>query len=187
MTETFLNIGCGPVLLPYHVNIDMRPWPELVEWAGGELELPEGAYYLQHNCIADMPFDDATVAGINADNVLEHLSVCYDELQAFLASAWRVLRPGGYLQGEVPDFRKVIDYYLQDAQWEWDEGATSGAYARPAENALANFAHGWEHKAIFSGPMLAHLLQTCGFANVTITPEARVQMRFYCEKPGSEA
>ncbi len=182
-TQTFLNIGCGPVLKPHHINVDMRPWEELVAWAGGELELPAGAYFLQHNCIEDLPFDDATIDGITADNVLEHLSVCYGELQAFLASAWRVLKPGGYLEGVVPDWRRIVQHWLDDAPWGWDSDATIGPYERPAENAMANFAHGWEHRAIFDAKMLTHLLGKCGFAEIAIETDGHVGMRFRCERP----
>lgn len=183
MTRTFLNIGCGPVLMPHHINVDMRPWEELVEWAGGTLELPDGAHFLQHNCIEDMPFDDATIDGITADNVLEHMSVAYGELQAFLGSAWRVLKPGGYLEGLVPDWRRIVQYWLDDAAWDWDSDATSGAYERPAENAMSNFAHGWEHRAIFDEQMLRYLLGRCGFVEVEIEAADRVAMHFRCQRP----
>jgi predicted SAM-dependent methyltransferase len=181
--STFLNIGCGPVLRAGYVNVDMRPWEELAEWAGGVLELPPGAYYLQHDCIKDMPFDDGTVAGIVADNVLEHLSVVYGELQAFLASAWRVLEPGGYLEGVVPDWARIVRYWLDDAPWDWDTDAQSGLYERPAQNGMSNFAHGWEHKAIFDADMLRQVFERCGFAVVTMEPENHVSLRFRCVKP----
>lgn len=185
--STFLNVGCGPVLLAHHINVDMRPWEALVEWAGGTLELPEGAHFLRHDCIEDMPFDDGAIAGINADNVLEHLSVAQGELQAFLGSAWRVLEPGGYLQGDVPDWRKIVEYWLEDAPWDWDNDATIGPYERPAENAMSNFAHGWEHRAIFDARMLTHLLERCGFERITIERGHKICMRFRCYRPGGAA
>lgn len=185
--STYLNIGCGPVLLPNHVNVDRKPWSEIVEWAGGELILPEGAHFLQHDCITDMPFDDGTIAGITADNVLEHLSVCYGELQAFLGSAWRILEPGGYLTGIVPDYRAIVLLWLENSDWAWDTDAASGAYQNAAENALANFAHGWEHKAIFDAKMLTYLLERSGYERVTVESEGRMAMRFRAHRPGCEA
>lgn len=96
-----LHIGCGAHVLPGWVNVD-----RVARVAGVVTDLN----------LTDLPYDDASVEEILAEHVLEHLSFAEEAL------AWpemaRVLRPGGRLTIEVPDFEWVCERFLA-AHDEW--------------------------------------------------------------------
>lgn len=80
---TTLNVGSGPrVLAPDVINIDVTKYPHVA-------------------IIADatkLPFEDASVARIVSDNVLEHVELP----EAAVSEAARVLLPGGYFYVSTP-------------------------------------------------------------------------------------
>ncbi len=96
-----LHIGCGPHVLPGWVNID-----RVARVPGVVTEVS----------LIELPYDDASVEEILAEHVLEHLSFAEEAL------AWpemaRVLRPGGRLTLEVPDFEWMCERFLA-ARDEW--------------------------------------------------------------------
>ena len=96
-----LHIGCGEHLLPGWVNTDRVA------------RVPGVATGIE---LTALPYPDASVEEILAEHVLEHLSFA-EEARAWPEMA-RVLRPGGRLTLEVPDFEWVCATFLAaDDEW----------------------------------------------------------------------
>lgn len=177
-----LNIGCGQEWLPDCLNVDREGHAKLCEWAraAGKPEPVIGAAeFLQYDLTLNWPWPSDSVDGILADNFLEHLG--HQELTHLLREALRVLKTGASLTGQVPDFARVWQHYLDDADYAWEPLSTVGPYEKPAENALYNYCYGWGHKQIFTAPMLEQRLTRAGFATVVATEERHV-LRFMATK-----
>jgi len=104
-----LHIGCGTNLLPGWINIDRIA------------RLPDVATEVD---ATDLPYSDGTVDAVLAEHVFEHFSFAEEAL------VWRemarVLRPGGTLTLEVPDFEWVCATFLA-ANDDWREFYRVGA------------------------------------------------------------
>ncbi len=90
-----LHFGCGPNLLPGWINIDRVARAPDVRT---DIDLTQ------------LPWPDASVAAILAEHLFEHLT--FAEEQQVWTEAARVLRPGGTLTVEVPDFEWVCACFL---------------------------------------------------------------------------
>lgn len=123
-----INMGCGMTLTEGWVNIDKS-----LSWSLARLYHPiiklfyrlglldTGQY--QYICFAKKngiiapdatkrrPFEDGLVDVIYSSHMLEHLDRA--QAQLFLAEAYRVLAPGGFLRIAVPDLSLVIDRYRE--------------------------------------------------------------------------
>lgn len=96
-----LHLGCGTNLRPGWVNID-----RVARVPGVVTDVDP----------ASLPYPDGTVSEILAEHVFEHFSFAEE------SSVWhemaRVLRPGGRLTIEVPDFEWVCHSFVE-AQDDW--------------------------------------------------------------------
>lgn len=101
--ECRLNIGCGTNVLAGWVNIDRAA---RVPGVRTDIDL------------AALPFADGSVAAILAEHVLEHLT--FAEEKPVWHELARVLRRGGELTIEVPDFEWVCGTFL-NASDDWRE------------------------------------------------------------------
>jgi predicted SAM-dependent methyltransferase len=104
-----LHIGCGTNMLPGWINID-----RVARLPGVATELDATA----------LPYPDGAVEAVLAEHVFEHFSFAEEAL------VWRemarVLRPGGTLTLEVPDFEWVCATFLA-ANDDWREFYVVGA------------------------------------------------------------
>lgn len=96
-----LHLGCGTRVLPGWVNID-----RIARAAGVVTDIDP----------TTLPYPDASVAEVLAEHLFEHFSFAEEGL-VWLEMA-RVLRPGGVLRLEVPDFEWVCAQFLA-ARDEW--------------------------------------------------------------------
>jgi len=103
-----VNVGCGPNILDGYVNIDVVPKHETV----------------QEGSLTALPFADDSVDEILAEHIFEHLS--FEEEPAAWNECARVLRAGGKLIMEVPDFEWVCRTFL-DAKDEFREFYRTGS------------------------------------------------------------
>ncbi len=152
----FLNFGAGPNQLP-------EPWQNL---------------NAEHDLRKRLKFQDASVAGILAEHVIEH--VPYLQAYGFLLECFRVLEPGGVLRLAFPDPVRLLAISLEGFQL----GPKAGDYAaelakRPhgevvrrsseAEKPRAGAGMlliGWHHQSMWSLHTAAACLCTIGFSRV---------------------
>jgi len=89
-----LNLGCGNDYLPGYINVDFYA------------EYPVDAKF----DIRHIPHEDNSVDEIMASHVIEHFD--YHESVLVLSEWRRVLRPGGKLTIETPDFTESCREFL---------------------------------------------------------------------------
>jgi predicted SAM-dependent methyltransferase len=94
-TALCLHFGCGPKLLPGWVNID-----RVARALGVRTDID----------LTRLPWPDGSVAAILAEHVFEHFT--FAEEEQVWTEVCRVLRPGGALTIEVPDFEWVCESFL---------------------------------------------------------------------------
>jgi len=100
---TRLHIGCGTNPLPGWINIDREARAD-----GVVTDVNPAA----------LPYADASVDEVLSEHVFEHFGAA--EEQAVWREMARVIRPGGVLTVEVPDFEWVCETFLA-AKDEWRE------------------------------------------------------------------
>ena len=103
MTSLRLMLGCGPMPIhPYHLQYIDDSWIFVDKFIKHPDILPADVRFL---C-----FPTASVDSIYASHVLEHIS--HQEIDLTLLEWHRVLKPGGNLHINVPDFEWVCKYFL---------------------------------------------------------------------------
>jgi predicted SAM-dependent methyltransferase len=134
-----LNVGCGRRPLAGWVNLDLQRLP------GVDRVL---------DVRAGLPFRDA--GAIYAEHFLEHLS--FPEALEFLRSAHAALAPDGRLRLSTPNL-----------EWVWATHTPSAADEGEARRRalVANRAfYGWQHRFLWTRPLLAEALAACGFEGI---------------------
>lgn len=134
-----VHLGCGSIVIPGYINVDMMPLPH-VHYVGGAQELSM--------------FDDESVDLLYACHVLEH--VPRRELIVTLSEWRRVLRPGGVARISVPDFDLLLK--ARDAE---------GSIAVIQDALFGSFEHAFDvHHSAFTEESLTQLLGKSGFSSV---------------------
>src|SRR4051794_35601865 len=132
-----LHLGCGHKRFDGFVNIDMK--------------ITRATDYVGN--IAELPCPDATVERIETYHVIEHIP--HPIAPDVLAEWCRVLKPGGTLVVECPDFDEGVRQYLA------------------GDDALLGSIYGWQrydgdtHFYGYNVERLTALLHKAGFSVVT--------------------
>jgi predicted SAM-dependent methyltransferase len=135
-----LHLGCGKMRLEGFINIDHR--------ATSATDLV---------CdIVQLPFDDDTADRIETYHVIEHLG--RHEAVAALSKWYRILKPGGVLVIECPDFDAACREYLEGRRERIDNIF-----------GLQRF-EGDSHKFGYNFNRLHRLLTECGFQSIVQKP-----------------
>jgi 2-polyprenyl-3-methyl-5-hydroxy-6-metoxy-1,4-benzoquinol methylase/GT2 family glycosyltransferase len=146
-----LHLGCGKERRDGWINVDSNPAlaPDVVAHAG---RLPM--------------FDDQSVDVVEANHLFEHLTL--DEAHAALDEWARILKPGGELILELPDFDacvRVLGKYRDDAGYDM---GLIGIYGWPP--LIADEGAHQLHKWGWNRERLSAALRAAGFARVEVEP-----------------
>ena len=149
-----VNAACGPHVAPGFVNLDINETVRgVVPW----------------DCRRTLPFSDATVAGIRAEQFVEHLEP-REDLPRFFADALRVLRPGGVLRVIVPDAEAYLRAYCRNDLEGFRELAVPDPF--PADlptrmDVVNHIFHQWhEHRWAYDFETLERRLREAGFGRI---------------------
>ncbi len=143
--QSKLHLGCGAIILPGWLNVDINPGP------GG----------VQCDLTKPLRMASATVDYVFNEHFLEHL----DRAQgvALLRECYRVLRKGGVLRIITPDLQVLMTDYvtknLERVKEVW----------RPATPAQM-FNEGmrlWGHQFVYDADELVLVLREAGFTMIT--------------------
>jgi SAM-dependent methyltransferase len=180
MTEKlYVQYGCGLAAPEGWLNFDSSPRLKFERLPGvGRLADGVGKRLFPRNVVfgeivRGLPVADASVDGIYASHVLEHLG--RKDVEQALANTLRMLKPGGVFRMIVPDLHwRAMRYVRQREQGEIAAAdvflaATGlGETARPRStfgllrSALGNSGHRW----LYDAALMTTLLTDAGFVDI---------------------
>jgi SAM-dependent methyltransferase len=102
-TPTHLDLGCGENKPPGFFGIDIKPGPGVD---------------LVHDITTGLPFPDNSIERVRAHHFLEH--VPQDKVIFVMEEIWRVLKPGGVLEFEVPSTDGRNAWMMPDHKSYWN-------------------------------------------------------------------
>lgn len=109
--------------------------------------------------LLELPFFDKQIEEINLSHVLEHLS--FKDTLSALKECYRVLKEGGSIYVEVPDFEWLIK--------DWLEARESDKWGHRNERIFGMQSHDGEyHKAGFTQDRLRYFLSEAGFKEISV-------------------
>jgi predicted SAM-dependent methyltransferase len=178
-----LNIGCASRPLPGYINVDMDSL-EAIKERYPHVEFPDDVEIFDYD-IFNLPFGDGTVDEVRADSLVEHLS--FSEEPRFFHEVRRVLRPGGLLQFDTPDFEDAVRLWLA-AEDEWKDFYRNDPEAIAQKHWFGQYSYGTDnrwgylmamifgsqngpgqfHRNCYTEPKIRAMLAALGFDQVTI-------------------
>lgn len=135
-----LHLGCGQRKLPGFVNIDLN-WSPATDYTCD---------------ISRLPCPDGSVSRIETYHVIEHIP--RPRIEHVLREWYRVLRPGGVLVMECPDFSRNLE--------EMMAGNEERMYSIFGWQRFPGDAHHWGYTV----DTLSALVRKIGFAHVNTPP-----------------
>lgn len=156
-----LNVGCGIMTLSNYINIDMN--------------------YMGADILMDarkLGFIDNSIDKIVAYHLLEHLE--YDDVISTLMDWYRILKPNGILDIELPDIMGVCKRYISEKSMDKRYNILSTMYGLKD---LTHHLSGWDKEILW------HHLNLVGYVDIIQTELTREDitygpnMRFNCRKP----
>lgn len=148
-----LHLGCGPVLKPGWINIDMMP--------------ADGVYTLDLR--EPIPLPDGSCAMVYSEHFFEHIGYPHNA-ELLLRDYLRLLEPGGRVSIGVPDGELGLRAYAGDDPERFF--AISKERWHPAwantrmEQINYLFRQDGEHKFIYDEETLAGLMRRVGFTSI---------------------
>lgn len=143
----------------------------LAGWLNGDLE-PSAPGVVFLDATQPLPFPAATFDFLFTEHMVEHIP--YASGQAFLAEAFRVLRPGGVLRVATPDLARLVAAYTADeldaAQQryvDWVSDTFLPGLPRRPVFVLNLVMRAWGHTFLYDEPTLREALEAAGFTGVT--------------------
>ncbi len=152
--DVYVNVACGPQVLPGYVNLDLRNEDPTVITCDARRRVPIG---------------DEAARGIRAEQFVEHLET-QEELPSFLADCRRALAPGGVLRIIVPDTERYLQAYCRgdlSGFWELEVPNPFPADLPTRMDIINHVFHQWhEHRWAYDFETLVHRLNAAGFTRV---------------------
>ena len=150
-----LNLGCGSNFLEGWVNADYHYLPYSLRLSK---KVPEWLLDATRpwKCPDDYWF------GVFTEHMLEHLT--YADAIRVLREAYRTLKPKGWLRVALPDLKKAVLYYNDEAPAGY-EHPVYGAFRYKIE-AVHNLTQCWFHISVWDADVITSLLKEIGYINV---------------------
>lgn len=153
-----LNLGCGQTKKSGYINID--------------IDKKSGADII--SSVVDMPFfDDSSVEEILSIHLIEHLSIkeCEEALQEW----FRILKPGGKIIIECPDFEALCkEFLVADTVNRWY--SYKGTWHPLIKHFYGNQrSPGQFHRSGYTKERIKDLLTMYGFREVKFLDEFEYQ------------
>ena len=95
------------------------------------------------------------VDGVYSGHTLEHLYP--NHAYNLLKEIFRVLKPGCWLRINVPDLKRVVDFY---------NGTISNYKYKYGAEAISNYTQNWGHHSAWDEEILSKALEISGFINI---------------------
>jgi predicted SAM-dependent methyltransferase len=143
-----LNVGPGANHLEGWVGLDLLP------------ERPA----LGMDASRPWPMIGGTVAAINSEHLVEHLTL--DGARTYFAQAHRVLRPGGVIRTSTPNLGGLCELLMEADPAALAVHRQHGYEAATHGDMVNNYFYSWDHRHIYDFDSLARLLTDAGFAEV---------------------
>lgn len=93
--------------------------------------------------------------GVYSGHTLEHLYP--NHAYKLLSELYRILKPGCWLRINVPDLKKVVDFY---------NGKINMPEYKYKAEAIGNLTQNWGHHSVWDAELLTKALELNGFVNV---------------------
>lgn len=165
-----LHLGCGPVLFPGWLNVDMLKAPNVAV-----MQLP---WDLRR-------FPDQSVAFAYCSHMLEHINYPDDAL-TLCRELRRILQPGGAVRFVVPGIERIIRAYVaDDAAFFEEQRSHHPAWCETKlEHLMYALQQDGQHKYGYDFETAEKLMLKAGFSravdsayNQSVFPELRVDYR----------
>lgn len=160
-----LNIGCGLDAYPGWYNYDNSPTIRLsrIAFLAKYLRLPAWPRtVIAHDVLKGLPWETGSVDFIYSSHAFEHFT--YEQSLKVAKDCHRALKPGGALRIVVPDLRKIISEYFDNAEPLASHTLLNrmGIKTSPVRGFVHPGAH---HQQVFDARSLCHMLREAGFSN----------------------
>ena len=156
-----LHIGCGKNRIAGWLNTDISI-----------RSCKEGALYMDAG--SHFPFPDNSFDYVYSEHLFEHLS--YMQAINMLQECHRILKPSGVIRIATPNFRFLIDLYLNPekpinkAYIAWSAKELGWGFPIPEHSIyiINKFHTAWGHKIIYDKESLSNMLEEDGFSNILL-------------------
>ena len=146
-----INLGCASRLLEGYINIDTDSI-ESIKQRYPNIKVNTNHHFLQGNFF-ELELEENIFEEIRADSLIEHLS--FKEEKIFFEKAKRLLKPGGILYLETPDFESTVRKWLE-AEDNWKEFYRDDNEAIEKSHWFGTYSYGftnrWGYLMVNIGP-----------------------------------
>ena len=150
-----LHLGCGLNYLSGWLNTDLFP----------------NEHRVHLNVTKRFPYPDNTFDFIYSEHMIEHL--LFAAGRNMLSECFRVLKPNGVMRLVTPDFRFLLNLYLDPdkplhrdyIEWNSDLFVKDEA-PHNALSVINNYVRDWGHQYIYDVPILRKTLSAIGFRDI---------------------
>ena len=185
-----LHLGCGSIIKPGWVNIDLN-----LGSRADQSRLAPDTLFVNYDLRRGLPLAAGSCAIIYSAHFFEHLD--YSHALGLLRECYRVLEPGGMWRAALPNFRRMLSSYLNRdlAYFDLVDIFKVMADLEPETMTLVDHVNdgvyqNGEHKWIMDPEKMLKLMGHIGFSSVREQPfdplfdedlELRRRYSFYIE------
>lgn len=150
-TPFLIDIGVGNNYTDGWTHVDFYSGVIRKFWKPRNRRQPEVKTDLRYplNCQSNV------ADGIYSGHTLEHLYP--NHAYKLLSELYRILKPGCWLRINVPDLKKVVDFY---------NGKINMPEYKYKAEAIGNLTQNWGHHSVWDAELLTKALELNGFVNV---------------------